>query len=42
MIPISYHTIGFTAILIMIAVLVIAELVKYTREKFQKSKKVNG
>lgn len=34
MIPISYHTIGFTAILIMVAILAIAELAKYLKEKF--------
>jgi len=43
MIPFSYHTIGFTAIIIMVVILVIAEIAKYTKEKLQKhnSKKVN-
>lgn len=37
MIPVSYHTVGFTAIMIMIAVLVIAELAKYLREKVRRN-----
>ena len=37
MIPVSYHTIGFTAIMIMIAVLVIAELAKYLKEKVRRN-----
>jgi hypothetical protein len=37
MIPVSYHTVGFTAIMIMIAVLVIAELAKYLKEKVRRN-----
>jgi cell division protein ZapA (FtsZ GTPase activity inhibitor) len=37
MIPLSYHTIGFTAIMIMVAVLVIAELAKYLKEKARRN-----
>ena len=37
MIPISYHTIGFTAIMIMVAILVIAELAKYLKEKVRRN-----
>lgn len=34
--PLSYHTIGFTAIMIMVAVGAINELAKYLRHKYQK------
>jgi hypothetical protein len=36
MIPISYHTIGFTAIIIMVIILSLNELAKYIRQKYQK------
>jgi hypothetical protein len=36
MIPISYNTIGFTCIIIMVIIAVINELAKYLRHKYQK------
>ncbi len=36
MLPISYQTIGFTSILVMVAILSINELAKYLRQKYQK------
>ena len=36
MFPISYNTVGFTAIIIMVIILCINELAKYLRQKYQK------
>ena len=36
MIPISYNTVGFTAIIIMVIILSLNELAKYLRQKYQK------
>ena len=36
MFPISYNTVGFTAIIIMVVILSINELAKYLRQKYQK------
>lgn len=37
MLPVSYHTVGFTAIIIMVAILAIAELAKYLKEKARRN-----
>jgi len=36
MLPLSYQNIGFTAILCIVAFLVIVELAKYLRQRFHK------
>jgi hypothetical protein len=37
MMPLSYQGFGFTAILVMVAILSAAQLVKYLKERFQHS-----
>jgi hypothetical protein len=36
MIPFSYNTVGFTAIIIMVIILSINELAKYLRQKYHR------
>lgn len=36
MMPISYNTVGFTAIIIMVAILSINELAKYLKQRYHR------